>query len=339
MNTKNRGKRLTILCAAAVSAMLLMTSCTPTEAGVSAVEDVNPKLAEALKSEGTIEFADNLYLESSVQAHLMSKVVNELGGDAKVIQGGPAETLAAMDKGQPIVMLDIWKWQYPELWKKYVEDGGTVLEVGTSDYTGEEGWYVPTYVIKGDPERGIEASCPGLPDWEALNECADVFSTAKTGSKGQYMSGAESWALHYGDPQRIKNLNLDYEMVFAGSEASLFAELTRAYEQGEPWLGLMWRPNYMTTKYDLTRVDFPEHTDECWGETYACQWPNTEIFQIASSVVKADHPAVWGILQNYSLNDEQLRQLQSLVIDEGMTPAEAAESWMKDNREIWTQWI
>jgi glycine betaine/proline transport system substrate-binding protein len=127
-------------------------------------------------------------------------------------------------------------------------------------------------------------------------------------------------------------------MVFAGSEAALYADLTRAYEQGKPWLGLMWRPNYMTQKYDLTRVEFPEHTKECWGTTYACQWPETVIYQWASSVIEKDHPTLWRILQNYDLNNDQLQELQAKVIDGGLSPQDAVKDWMQDNRDVWTSW-
>ncbi|MDQ0867803.1 glycine betaine/proline transport system substrate-binding protein [Arthrobacter sp. V1I9] len=272
-------KRWPMAVAAGLCTIGLISGCTPPEASGPGSEAVDSAVASALKEEGEVQFTTLGNIEQDIQANLMVAVVNELGGKAEVLQGAVTETMAAASKGQPIVGMAYWRWQTPELWDKYVIREGGVVEVGTTDYPGEEGWYVPTYVLKGDEKRGIAPACPGLPNWEALNECVSTFATAKTGNTGQYMSGAESWAFAYGDPQRIENLDLNYEMVFAGSEAALYADLTRAYEQGKPWLGLMWRPNYMTQKYDLTRVEFPEHTKECWGTTYACQWPETVIYQ------------------------------------------------------------
>jgi|GEM_PF-2658037 len=331
---KNRWLMTTV---AGLCAVGLVTGCTPQDAADTGTAKVDPAVASALKGEGEVQFSTVGDLEQDVQANLMTAVVNELGGKAKVLQGANTETMAAAAKGQPIVGLAFWKWQQPELWDKYAS-AGSIVELGTTDYPGQEGWYVPTYVIKGDEKRGIKPACPGLPNWEALNDCVAAFSTAKTGTKGQYMSGAESWASAYGDPQRIENLKLDYEMVFAGSEAALYADLTRAYEQGKPWLGLMWRPNYMTQKYDLTRVEFPTHTKECWGNTYACQWPETVIYQWASSSVEKDHPTLMKILKNYNLNNDQLQAIQSKVIDGGLSPQEAVKDWMQENRDVWTSW-
>ncbi|MBT2515626.1 glycine betaine ABC transporter substrate-binding protein [Arthrobacter sp. ISL-30] len=330
-------KRWPMAVAAGLCTIGFISGCTPQEAAGPGSAAVDSAIASALKEEGKVQFTTVGDLEQDIQANLMVAVVNELGGRAEVLQGAVTETMAAASKGQPIVGMVNWRWQTPELWDKYVGEGG-VVEVGTTDYPGEEGWYVPAYVIKGDEKRGIEPACPGLPNWEALNDCASAFATAKTGNKGQYMSGAESWAFAYGDPQRIENLNLNYEMVFAGSEAALYADLTRAYEQGKPWLGLMWRPNYMTQKYDLTRVEFPEHSAECWGKTYACQWPETVIYQWASSVIEKDHPTLWQILKNYDLNNDQLQELQAKVIDDGLSPQEAVKEWMQDNRDVWTSW-
>jgi glycine betaine/proline transport system substrate-binding protein len=329
-----------VAAAASACAVVLATACAPQEAtSSSSAAEIDPAVSEAIKKEDLVRFHDGQYMENSLQAYLMKEVVNAVGGKAEVVASGGAEAMAAMSKADDMVSMDWWRWQFEDGWQKYVVKEKSVVEIDTTDYKGEEGWYVPTYVIKGDPGRGIKPACPELPNWEALNRCIDAFKTAKTGSKGQYMTGAESWAPAYGDQDRIDHLKLNYEMVFAGSEAALFAELTRAYEQGKPWLGLMWRPNYLTHKYDLTRVEFPTHTKQCWATTHACQWPETIIYQVASAGLQEKHPTVWNILQKYELNDEQLHAMQSHVVDEGMSIEEAAKAWMKDNPEVWKAWL
>jgi glycine betaine/proline transport system substrate-binding protein len=304
-----------------------------------AADDIDPAITEAIKKEGPVRFNDDGVVESALQAHLLAETVMAIGGEAEVTTVLPAEGMAAMCKADNQVNMYLWKWQNLDPWNEYVDNQKCIVEAGTSDYAGEEGWYVPTYVIKGDPERGIEPMCPELPDWNALNKCVDVFKTAKTAPKGQYMEGAESWAPYYGDQARIDNLGLNYEMVFAGSEAALFAEFTKAYEQGKPWLGLMWRPNYMTHKFDLTRVEFPPYSDKCWGTTYACQWPETVIYHITSDDLQEKHATVWNIIQNYDLNGDQLQEMQSMVINDGMDTQEAAKTWMEENPEVWKAWL
>jgi glycine betaine/proline transport system substrate-binding protein len=340
LGAATRRKARLILASASVCLAILVSACAHPEArSFDATSDIDPAIAEAIRSEGAVTFHDGQYMENSLQAHLMAEIVNAIGGEAEVIASGQAQGMAAMCTRDDMVSMDFWRWQYQDGWQQYVVEDKCIVEIGTSNYQGEEGWYVPTYVIEGDPERGIEPMCPDLPDWEALNKCTDVFETAKTAPKGQYMTGAESWAPAYGDEPRIANLKLNYEMVFAGSEAALFTELSRAYEQGKPWLGLMWRPNYLTQKYDLTRIEFPPYTDDCWATTHACQWPETVIYQIASARLESAHPTVWRILQNYDLNGDQLKAMQALVSEDGKSIEAAAKIWMKDNPEVWKSWL
>jgi glycine betaine/proline transport system substrate-binding protein len=152
------------------------------------------------------------------------------------------------------------------------------------------------------------------------------------------MSGAKAWGPYYGDGDRIKNLNLNYKMEFAGSEAALQAEWKRAYEQGKPFLGLMWRPHYVTLKYDLTRVEFPPYTPKCWGTTYACNWENIEIYNLTSGGFPEKHPLANEVLKQFNLNNEHAREMMALVNENGMTPEAAAEKWVTENPDVWKAW-
>ena len=58
-----------------------------------------------------------------------------------------------------------WPSYSAALLKEYVdaEDDAKVDRMGTVGITGETGWYVPSYVINGDAERGIAAVAPRPP--------------------------------------------------------------------------------------------------------------------------------------------------------------------------------
>jgi glycine betaine/proline transport system substrate-binding protein len=299
---------------------------------------VNSTTASALKAEGPLNIIDNTYSSQPIQAALLAKVIDEFGGETKVTQ---MADLAAgwkfMAQTPNVVYPEMPVGLYQNQFKQYVDDEKTAVAL-TSSTKGSEGWYVPTYVIKGDPARGIKPACPGLPDWKALNECVDVFKTARTGDKGQYMMGEKAWAATYGDDNRIANLGLNYEMVYAGSEAALMAEWKRAYEAGQPFLGLLWTPTYTALKYDVTKVDFPPYSKECWDTTSACNWPDQDIRNIVSAKVETDHPLAFQIVKNYNPSDDQLRKMMLMVNDDGMTPQQAVDKWFGENKAIWEKW-
>jgi glycine betaine/proline transport system substrate-binding protein len=183
--------------AVALSSMLMtaMTACGGTVETESeqAASDIDPAITEAVKKEGLVRFWDNGALETSVQAYVLKEVVTAIGGETEIYEIEPGLGLPEMCRSDNLVTSDLWRWQNEEAWDRFVEKEKCIAEAGTTNYKGEEGWYVPTYVIEGDPERGIEPTCPELPDWKALNKCVEVLKTARSAPKGQFMTGAKSW--------------------------------------------------------------------------------------------------------------------------------------------------
>ncbi len=335
--TRARAVRRGLLAVAVtVVSSFLISACAPANtAGTGGNSSVNAALAK----EGEVQFAGNANLGWNMQAVLLTEVINELGGKAKTVNiPEVAATMTEMAKSDNLVSLEVWKWQQLEYWKKYVQDAKSIEEIGENSLTAEEGWYVPTYVIKGDPARGIQPMCPGLPDYKALNDCKDVFKTAATGSQGQYMTGAEAWATYYKDDGRVKGLGLDYKIAYAGSEAALNAEWAKAFQRGAPLLALAWKPSYVGMKYDITRIDFPKYTDECWNNDGACQWPDTTLYKIASADFSKNHPEALKIVKNYDLSDADYIKIMSSVLDDGMTTEDAVTKWMQDNQSVWQKW-
>src|SRR3546814_14268148 len=57
---------------------------------------------------------------------------------------------------------------------------GNVENLGETGMQAIEEWWYPLY---------MKELCPGLPDWEALNDCAEAFSIPETAPKGRYLGG------------------------------------------------------------------------------------------------------------------------------------------------------
>jgi glycine betaine/proline transport system substrate-binding protein len=94
----------------------------------------------------------------------------------------------------------------------------------------------------------VKELCPGLPDWQALNDCTDVFATPETAPKGRYLGGPVTWGGF--DDERVEALDLDYEVIHAGTDAALFAELESAYQRQAPILLWVYQPHWAGAKYD-----------------------------------------------------------------------------------------
>src|SRR5690606_9235786 len=109
--------------------------------------------------------------------------------------------------------------------------------VDAATATGKVENFGPTG-MKAKEERGDPAcrkeKCPGLANWEALKDpaCAAAYSTAETAPKGRYLGGPVTWGGF--DDERVEALDLPFEVIHAGTDAALFAELESAYQRQAP---------------------------------------------------------------------------------------------------------
>ena len=234
-----------------------------------------------------------------------------------------------------------WRSFSAALLEEYVDtDNPTVERLGPSGALGiAGGWYVPTYVIEGDAARGIEAMAPDLVSFSQLNQYKDLFSTADTRDKGRLLDFTPAW--DYRNRERLDAFGVDFEVVFSGSEAASFAEIDAAYLRGDPLLFVVWTPHWAHAKYDLTEIQLPAWTEECYpdGPAFNCGWPADPISKLVWPGLKAESPDAYQFLQNLSINNDQQNEMVLNVTDGGMTPLEAAQTWVDANEAIWSSWI
>ena len=112
----------------------------------------------------------------------------------------------------------------------------------------KEEWWYPAY---------MKEKCPGLPNWEALKDpaCAEAFSTPETAPNGRYLGGPVTWGGF--DEERVEALDLPFEVVHAGTDAALFAELECAYQRQAPIMLWIYSPHWAPAKYEGEWVEFP----------------------------------------------------------------------------------
>ena len=106
-------------------------------------------------------------------------------------------------------------WGHEDLKKKYIDEQKVAVEVGPTGNKGVIGWYVPPWLAA--------EQYPELKDWKNLNQYAALFKTSESGGKGQLLDGDPSFVTN--DEALVKNLKLDYKVVYAGSETALIQAL------------------------------------------------------------------------------------------------------------------
>ena len=98
-----------------------------------------------------------------------------------------------------------------------------------------------------------------------LGSCS---GTPKTPGRGRFHNGPTGWVVSDHNVTRLRTYGLDqyYDVFYPGSQAALDTSIMRAYERGEPWLGYYWEPTWIMGSLDMTMLEEPPYTPECWAE-------------------------------------------------------------------------
>jgi glycine betaine/proline transport system substrate-binding protein len=200
-----------------------------------------------------------------------------------------------------------------------------------------EEWWYPLY---------MKELCPGLPDWKALKGCSEVFSTAETAPSGRYVGGPVTWGGF--DDERVEALGLDFEVVHAGTDAALFAELESAYQRKAPVILWVYVPHWAPAKYDGEFVEFPPYSAECYSDpsvgvnpdaAYDCGKPRGPIWKAAWAGMEDKWPDAFAAVQAYTLTNEEMSAMVGDVDLNGQDIDSVVGKWMANNKNRWSGWI
>ena len=124
------------------------------------------------------------------------------------VTAGMMNQFQALADGDIDATLEIWSSNVSDEYAKKIEEG-TVVEIGDLGLDAKEGIAYPAHVAD---------LCPGLPAWEALKDCAQVFATAETLPGGRLVDYPADWGTPGAD--RMVGLELPFKAVPAGSEGA-----------------------------------------------------------------------------------------------------------------------
>ena len=147
----------------------------------------------------------------------MGEALKNAGLNVEYVPADYLAQFAGLKTGDLHVAMEIWETTGRDAMDE-ATGTGKVENLGETGMTAIEEWWYPEY---------MKEKCPGLPDWEALKKCAEQFSTPETAPKGRYLGGPVTWGGF--DEERVAALDLPFEVVHAGTDAALFAELESAY--------------------------------------------------------------------------------------------------------------
>ena len=294
------------------------------------------KSSSAVESQDPIKITLHDWSGQLITSNIMAAVLNEAGYNTEFIQADYIAQFAGLQTGDLHLAMEIWETTAGDSLDQYEVDG-RVVNVGSTGMDAIEEWWYPIY---------MKEKCPGLPNWEALNDCAEIFSTMETAPNGRYLGGPVTWGGY--DEERVESLGLDWEVVHAGTDGALFAELESAYQRKAPIMLWVYAPHRAPIKFEGEFVDFPAYSAECYNDpswglnpdlAYDCGKPRGPIWKVASSQLKDKWPGAYKIVEAYKMTNAEMGKLVGEVDLDKKSVEDVAAEWMSANKSTWQSWI
>lgn len=290
----------------------------------------------AVESKEPIKLTLHDWTGQLLTTRIMGSVLQQAGYNIDYVQADYIAQFAGLKTGDLHVAMEIWETTGREAMDEATASG-KVENLGETGMQAIEEWWYPNY---------MKERCPGLPDWKALNECAAEFATPETSPNGRYLGAPVTWGGF--DDERVEALEMDFEVVHAGTDAALFAELESAYQRKAPILLWVYAPHWAPIKYDGEWVEFPKYSAECYSDAstgmnpdlaYDCGKPRGPIWKVSWSGVKNKWPGAHSIIKAFKLDNAEMGAMVSDVDLDGQKLETVVENWMTKNKSRWSSWI
>ncbi|MEV6114618.1 ABC transporter substrate-binding protein [Streptomyces sp. NPDC052109] len=278
---------------------------------------------------GTFNLAVNPWVGYEADAAVVAYVAqHDLG--CKVNKKDLKEEIAWQGFGTGEVDAVLENWGHDDLKKKYITEQKSAVEAGSTGNKGVIGWFVPPWLAKAHPD---------ITDWKNLDKYADDFRTSESGGKGQLLDGDPSYVTN--DAALVKNLKLNFKVVYAGSETALI-QAYRTAEKNKQWvIGYFYEPQWFLSEVPLVKVNLPTYTKGCDADAakVACDYPVYDLDKIVSTRFAGSGSPAYKLVKNFHwTNDDQNTVAKYIAVDK-MSDDAAARKWVDANRDKVDAWL
>ncbi len=293
--------------------------------------------AHAADSSDPIIIPTHNWSSQIVMSHVVGQIFESMGNSVEYVSTDSQAVYESVRLGDVTLELEVWEGAFGPAFEAALEKGG-LHDAGDHNAVTREDWWYPAWT---------KDACPGLPDWQALNDCAELFATPETGDKGRFLGGPVDWLKH--DQERVEALGMDFVVVNAGSASALWAEVAAAERDKRPVVIFNWTPNFVEALYPGEFVEFPEYVEGCKDDpsvgpnpnaTYDCGNPaNGYLKKAAWDGMPDKWPNAYAVLQKISFTNPQIAEMAKLVDIDEFEPEDAAAEWLEQNEDVWKPWV
>lgn len=323
MFVKHRARRGAIYALLLGATALVLAAC-----GGAKVNTSSPTTAATTKC-GTVTLASNAWVGYEANLAVVAYVVKKSLGCNVVVKNISEEiSWQGFETGEIDAILE--NWGHDDLAKKYITEKAVAVDLGPTGNKGIIGWYVPPF---------LAAKYPDILDYKNLNKYADLFKTSESGSKGAFLDGDPSYVTN--DEALMKNLKLNFKVIYSGSEAALITAFRNAETQKKPVIGYFYEPNWFLSEVALKQIALPPYTAGCDADpkTVACDYPPYILNKIASKKFMDSGSPAATLIKNFNWTNEDQNSVAKSITADKLSDDEAAKIWVDANPDKVNVWL
>ncbi|NRD73570.1 ABC transporter substrate-binding protein [Shewanella sp. VB17] len=302
---------------------------------------------QALANEqcGKVTIADMNWSSASLIANVDRFILQHgLGCEAELLPGDTMPTSTSMiEKGQPDIAPEIWSNGVKKLIEKGVSDKRLVIAGESLSDGGEEGFWVPQYMVDNDPSlKTIEGVIAKVTD----------FDHPEDPDRGAFYGCPAGWGCQLSAENLYRALKLNeagFDLIDPGSGAGLSGSIARAYERKKPWFGYYWSPTAVLGKYKMVKVDFGTGVDlahfsaclslaQC-ADPKVSMYPKALVQTITTPDFAKKSTQGFDYLSRRAFTNAQMNSLLAWMEDNQADGDIAAEYFLTHYEDVWIKWL
>ncbi len=278
---------------------------------------VLPVRADVPESDRAIVVPMHNWTGATITSAVSGQILERMGYNVEYVAIAALSAAQGIADGEVTYSGELWDNNLGDLYPRLIEEGALV-DMGSLGLDAREGWLYP---------RHVEEECPGLPAWEAFLDCYEIFATSETFPNGRYLDYPSEWQSRGGD--LVREEGLPFDVVPAGSEGAMIAELNSAVERRAPLVMMFWAPHWVLSHHETGWVDMPEDL----VNKYSLQKPR--IFKVAWPGIHDEWPAAARLIEAFTLDNRSQEIMMDQIDNQGRDLMEVTGEWLDSNTDVW----
>lgn len=294
---------------------------------------------------GRVTIADMNWASATFIAHVDKAILESgYGCNVELVPGDTMPTGTSMaEKGEPDIAPELWVNALREMLDKSVGDGKLEYAGNSLIDGGEEGFWVPKYMVDANPELATMAGVLKHPE---------LFPNPEDEDRGLFMGCPAGWNCQITSSNLFRANGMEdagFDLGDPGSAAGLDGSLAKAYARKEGWFGYYWAPTAFLGKFDMVKVDFGVPHDKAeWDKCTVVPdcpspkpnaWVASEVYTVVTKDFSSKSPEAYSYVSNRGFKNNFMNKFLKWMDENQATGEEAAEEFLMKHEDVWGAWV